>query len=156
MPDKPFPELLREQVLTNRETQGPFNSAHEAKAVIDEELEEFWDEVKMKNRERNPERMLAELIDIAASCQCAAEDLDFCEVDSIVEETKEQLVKNKFEEIRKLIRRWVNTAEESERPKHQRGLPGEKGYKIFVNKEDVETIRVILNESIYTPTCTQS
>jgi hypothetical protein len=46
---------------------------HEAYAVILEELDEFWDEVRKK--EHCPEKMLRELIQIAAMAQRAAEDL---------------------------------------------------------------------------------
>ena len=42
------------------------NSAHEAYAVILEELEEFWEEVKKKRENRSPDRMRMELIQIAA------------------------------------------------------------------------------------------
>jgi hypothetical protein len=45
---------------------GPLNSAHEAYAVIMEEVCEFWDEVKLKHNLRSKDRMREELIQIAA------------------------------------------------------------------------------------------
>ena len=48
------------------EIHGKFNSAHEAYAVILEEVDEFWDEVKKKREARSPEKMRKELIQIAA------------------------------------------------------------------------------------------
>lgn len=42
------------------------NSAHEAYAVILEELEEFWSEVMKKSRDRSIDAMRTELIQIAA------------------------------------------------------------------------------------------
>lgn len=46
----------------------PLNSFHEAYAVILEELEEFWDEVKKKRRERDCDLLRAELVQVAAMC----------------------------------------------------------------------------------------
>lgn len=44
------------------------NSAHEAYAVILEELDEFWDEVKLRREQRDPQAMRNELIQTAAMC----------------------------------------------------------------------------------------
>jgi hypothetical protein len=51
------------------------NSAHEAWAVILEELEEFRLEVFKRRERRDCKAMLQELIQTAAMCQRAAEDL---------------------------------------------------------------------------------
>ena len=51
------------------------NSAHEAWAVIVEELEEFKEQVFMRRERRDKGEMLKELIETAAMCQRAAEDL---------------------------------------------------------------------------------
>lgn len=48
------------------ENHKPFNSAHEGYAVILEEVEELWDEVKKKRAERSVEAMRMECIQIAA------------------------------------------------------------------------------------------
>jgi hypothetical protein len=48
---------------------------HEAYAVILEELDEYWDEVKKKSSQRSNENMLMELVQTAAMCRRAAEDL---------------------------------------------------------------------------------
>lgn len=53
----------------------PFHSAHEAYAVILEELEEFWDEVRQKAAQRSPEAMRAELVQVAAMCLRTVIDL---------------------------------------------------------------------------------
>jgi hypothetical protein len=53
----------------------PFNSSHEAFAVIQEEVDEFWEEVKKKKEERDPAKMLKELIQIAAMARRSANDL---------------------------------------------------------------------------------
>lgn len=51
------------------------SSAYEAYAVILEGLDEFWDEVKLKREQRNPDQMRRELIQTAAMCARAIIDL---------------------------------------------------------------------------------
>jgi len=46
----------------------PFNSTHEAYAVIKEELDEFWDEVKKSKDAKLTPEMGKELIQVAAMC----------------------------------------------------------------------------------------
>ena len=53
----------------------PLASAHEAWAVIAEELEEFWEEVRKKKEARDPAKMRIELLHVAAMAQRTAEDL---------------------------------------------------------------------------------
>jgi hypothetical protein len=43
--------------------------------VILEELDEFWEEVRKKRSQRDPLRMLGELVQIAAMAQRCAEDV---------------------------------------------------------------------------------
>lgn len=43
-----------------------FNSAHEGYAVILEELDELWEEVKKKRVERDPKKMTREAVQVAA------------------------------------------------------------------------------------------
>lgn len=45
---------------------GPFNSAHEGYAVILEELDELWDEVKKKAIERSNDKMTKEAVQVGA------------------------------------------------------------------------------------------
>jgi hypothetical protein len=54
---------------------GPQRSAHESYAVILEELDEFWQEVRKKKEHRNPKAMRTELIQTAAMCCRAIHDL---------------------------------------------------------------------------------
>ena len=63
-------ELARAQTL-----YPPLHSAHEAYAVLAEELDEFWDQVRTQDVLRDRTAMLAELVQIAAMAQRAAEDL---------------------------------------------------------------------------------
>ena len=45
---------------------GPFASPHEGYAVIKEELDELWDEIKKKAIERDTEKMRREALQVAA------------------------------------------------------------------------------------------
>ena len=62
-----------------RKHNSPYNSAHEAYAVILEELEEFWDEVRLKKHLRDKGNMLRELVQIATTAERAAYDLGLLE-----------------------------------------------------------------------------
>jgi hypothetical protein len=53
---------------------GPMTSPHEAYAVILEEVDEYWDEVKQKPNLRDKERMKRELIQVAAMAMRAIQD----------------------------------------------------------------------------------
>jgi len=44
----------------------PFNSSHEGYAVIKEEMDELWDEVKKSRSMRSKQTMMAEAIQIGA------------------------------------------------------------------------------------------
>jgi hypothetical protein len=56
---------------------GPMTSPHEAYAVILEEIDEFWDEVKKKPSLRDKDHMRRELTQIAAmACRAI---MDTCE-----------------------------------------------------------------------------
>ena len=55
---------------------GPQRSAHESYAVLLEEVDEFWGEVKKRREERHEPAMRTELIQIAAMACRAIHDLD--------------------------------------------------------------------------------
>lgn len=57
------------------ELNGTFNSAHEGYAVILEELDELWQEVKLKERLRSKEKMRIEAIQVAAMAVRFVHDL---------------------------------------------------------------------------------
>lgn len=58
--------LVREELYSANEKFGPFNSAHEGWAVLKEEVDELWVEVKKKQSMRSPELMRNEAVQIAA------------------------------------------------------------------------------------------
>lgn len=43
-----------------------FNSAHEGYAVLLEEVEELWDEIKLKSADRDDDKMLLEAVQVGA------------------------------------------------------------------------------------------
>ena len=53
-----------------------YNSYHEAYAVILEELDEFWEIVRMKTGDRNHRDAYCELVQIAVTAWRTAKDLD--------------------------------------------------------------------------------
>jgi hypothetical protein len=69
-------QCIGEELEIAMEKHKPLNSAHEAYAVILEELDEFWEEVRKKREERSREAMRTELIQTAAMCVRAIHDLD--------------------------------------------------------------------------------
>lgn len=64
-----------DEVMRARKKHAPINSAHEGHSVILEEVEEFWDEVKLKREARDPEKMWNELVQVAAMAMRTAEDV---------------------------------------------------------------------------------
>ena len=63
-------ELAKAEAL-----HGSYNSYHEAYAVILEELDEFWEIVRMKTQDRNDQDAYAELVQIAITAWRTARDL---------------------------------------------------------------------------------
>lgn len=61
-------ELRRLKTLCDDPTHpfGDLQSVHQAYALLLEELDELWDEIKKKNDKRNPEAMREEAMQIAA------------------------------------------------------------------------------------------
>lgn len=58
-------EILRE-LYSATAANGPFNSCHEGYAVMKEEVDELWDEVKKKPSARSREKLRAEAKQIGA------------------------------------------------------------------------------------------
>ena len=71
----PFAELVAAELIEARQKHGPQSSVHEGYAVLLEELDEVWDEVKKKTKERDMENLLKELVQVASSAQKMAEDV---------------------------------------------------------------------------------
>jgi len=70
-----FTQSVREELARARQLNARMNSAHEGYAVILEEVDELWEEVRKKRSARDPRKMYAELVQIAAMAQRMAEDL---------------------------------------------------------------------------------
>ncbi len=61
-----FLDDVQREVIKAANKYPPFNSAHEGYAVLLEEVDELWAEVKRKQGERNPEALIDEAIHVAA------------------------------------------------------------------------------------------
>ena len=77
----PFATLVRSELAQARSKHANQHSAHESYAVILEEVEEFWNEVRLQTDQRSKMRMLRELTQIGAMAQRAAEDLGLIDHD---------------------------------------------------------------------------
>jgi len=75
MIEKSFSKMVAEELASARKKHGGTNSIHEGYAVILEELDEVWDEVKKKTKERNLVELLKELVQVGAMAQKMAEDV---------------------------------------------------------------------------------
>lgn len=58
--------LLTDELVSAVRKHNCFNSAHEGYAVILEEVEEFWEEIKKRREIRDPNRLKGEAIQVAA------------------------------------------------------------------------------------------
>ena len=67
-----FFEAVAEELERAQAQHAPMNSSHEAYAVILEELDEYWEEVRKRRSERRPAAMWVELVQIAAMAARAA------------------------------------------------------------------------------------
>lgn len=72
-----FADAIRDETLRAISLHRSMNSLHEAYAIILEEVDELWGEVKKKDWRRSEREVLQELVQIAAMCCRAAVDLDF-------------------------------------------------------------------------------
>ena len=71
-------EELRASVINT-----PMHGYHEAYSIILEELDEFWDIVRMKAQLRDAQEARMELVQVAAMCMRAAKDLELHPVENI-------------------------------------------------------------------------
>lgn len=81
MPQSQFLQRVDDELIRARMKFPPFNSYHEGYAIISEEVDELWDEVKKRPRARSRERLAEETIQIAAMCGRFAEDLKLLEAE---------------------------------------------------------------------------
>ena len=63
-----FMEAAAEEVIVAQAKHPPLNSLHEAYAVIREEFDEFWEQVKLQSGSRDPQAIIKELLQVAAMC----------------------------------------------------------------------------------------
>lgn len=69
--------LLCEEITKADANHGPkYASYHEAYGVLKEEVDEFWEEVRLKEANRKPENLRHELIQVAAVAIRAARMVD--------------------------------------------------------------------------------
>jgi hypothetical protein len=67
---------VRRELARARANHSPMNSLHEAYSVILEELDELWEQVRLKREERHRGQIYRELVQISAMAERAATDLN--------------------------------------------------------------------------------
>lgn len=72
-----FTDLVAAELERARAGFRNMASAHEGFAVLKEEVDELWDEVRLNQKMRDPGQMLTELVQVAAMAQRMAEDIVF-------------------------------------------------------------------------------
>jgi len=75
MKHKNFREDVTEELVRAKSQHPPMLCIHEGYAVLLEEVDEFWAEVKKKAKQRDPKKMYKELVQVAAMAQRIAEDV---------------------------------------------------------------------------------
>lgn len=84
MIDALIKELALKEAKDARDKYGPFNSSHEAYAVLKEEIDEAWDIIKKKTKTTNDKLDLRiELIQVAAVALRFATEIKHDEINYI-------------------------------------------------------------------------
>ena len=65
---EPVLKRICDELQRAEQMHKPINSLHEGYAVITEELDEFWDQVKRKSCDRDSVSVRTELVQVAAMC----------------------------------------------------------------------------------------
>ena len=74
-----FPEMVAEEIQRARSKYGRQGSLHEGYAILLEEVEELWDEIKKKPSKRLKSTLLCEAVQVGAMVQRLAEDCGLLE-----------------------------------------------------------------------------
>jgi NTP pyrophosphatase (non-canonical NTP hydrolase) len=67
---------VKEEMARARKDHKNISSYHEGYAILLEEVDEVWEIVKKKARNRDPKELLAELVQVGAMAQRFSEDCD--------------------------------------------------------------------------------
>ena len=72
-----FPSYVQLEIEEDRNKFDPIGNLHEGYAVLLEEVDELWDEVRKQPSVRRKSDVMSELVQIAAMAQRIAEDLEY-------------------------------------------------------------------------------
>jgi NTP pyrophosphatase (non-canonical NTP hydrolase) len=70
-----FVELVKRESLLARKKHGPVHSLHEGYGLLLEEIDELWEEIRKKPKNRNTKNLKNELVQIASLCLRMHDDL---------------------------------------------------------------------------------
>lgn len=76
-----FSKAVQDELARAYDLHGPINSLHEGYAVILEEMDEAWEEIRKKTNNRDMNHLLMEFIQIGAMAQKVAEDVIIPHID---------------------------------------------------------------------------
>jgi hypothetical protein len=74
-PSGSFPNLVHDELSQARKGHPPMTSLHEGYAILLEEVDELWDEIKLKPRKRSRERLIHEVVQVGAMAARLYEDV---------------------------------------------------------------------------------
>lgn len=134
-----FRELV-EQEKNKTKDIGGFNSFHEVYGVLMEEVDEFFDEVKLKPEFREPDNTLKELVQIAAIVERAAEDLYLVEIATSSE--SDNIYKQKYDELSLALNDFLEQSVKINPPSLQQGKSNNSSFLTL--QTPVETYNKIL------------
>ncbi len=107
-----FRDLVDQLKIKVRSKWPPYNSWHEAHSVLREEFEEFWDEVKRKEGERDLQKLLSELVDIVQVCERAAEDFNLVPTEPATHDDRESYYAAKYTELSNAVQNFLATSQQ--------------------------------------------
>lgn len=131
-----FRQLVDEEKEKAREQHGQFASMHEILGVLTEEFYEFMEEVRKKPQDRKPEDTLAELVQISAIAEMAAEDMELVDIGN------EYVASSKYIELKNAVIDLINSIVSGQMitTKH-------RGGKVFVLNEDhLDRVKELVND----------
>ena len=137
-----FRELVEQEKGQAREANGDFHSMHEMYGALAEEVAEFFDLVRLKPAEREPDAVLSELVQIAAVVEMSAEDMYLVEKTVI----KDDIYKKKYEELLIVVSNFLDGAVTSNL---QKPLQPNRNNDVFYT--DIKSL--LVNTELYNKLC---
>lgn len=135
-----FKKLVNEEKERARNTYGGFRSMHEIFGVLYEEVQEFFDEVRKKPDDRNPQDVLSELVQIASVAEIAAEDLE------LVDATNEDAATAELFLLKTAVLKFLSSIDHGKITNLQSSQRGCIVNSITYNESALEKLKELVND----------